>query len=107
MAAFNSETAIQARAKASPRGENKLKKLFKEYADADDIKALFDKLREMALAGEMDAMKTMLAYLIGKPKETKDITLDASIKDKRVPSWFRNNPDHISIINTEVKSELQ
>lgn len=71
---FNSETAKEARAKAAPRGENKLKKLFKEYADADDVKDLFEMLKQMAMEGDMDAIKTLLAYLIGKPKETVDVT---------------------------------
>ena len=89
-----------------------LKKMFKEYADAEDIKELFDKLKEMALQGEMDAIKTLLSYLIGRPVETKNINMDAEINDKRKPSWFRtmeqeNSQNHISIINTEVRSELQ
>lgn len=104
--------AKEARAKASPRGEGRLKKLFKEYADAEDVKELFEKLKTMALSGDMDAMKTLLAYLIGKPVETKNINMDAEINDKRKPSWFRtleaeSNQNHISIINTGVKSELQ
>ena len=109
---FTSETAKQARAKAAPRGESKLKRMFKEYADAEDIAALFCKLKEMALEGDMDAIKTLLNYLIGKPVETKNISMDAEINDKRKPSWFRtiedeNSQNHISIINSEVKSELQ
>ena len=109
---FDSTTAKQAAAKAAPRGESKLKKMFKEYADAEDIKDLFDKLKGMALEGDMDAIKTLLAYLIGKPVETKNVNVDAEINDKRKPSWFRtleeeNSQNHISIINTEVRSELQ
>lgn len=78
--AFNSETGREARAKAAPRGENKLKKLFKEYAEAEDVKALFDKLKEMAIAGDLDAIKTLLSYLIGKPKETIDMNVEGGIQ---------------------------
>ena len=75
---FDSETAKAARAKAAPRGENKLKKLFYEYADGDDVKALFDKLKDKALAGEIDAIKVLLSYLVGKPKETVDMNVESS-----------------------------
>jgi len=77
---FNSESAKEARAKAAPRGENKLTKLFKEYADAEDVRTLFDKLKEKAIAGDMDAIKTLLSYLIGKPKETVDLNVDGGIQ---------------------------
>jgi hypothetical protein len=77
---FDSETAKLARAKAAPRGENKLKKLFYEYADADDVKGLFEKLKEKALAGDMDAIKVLLSYLVGKPKETVDMNIDGGLQ---------------------------
>lgn len=103
--AFTSETAKVAAAKAKPRGESKIKKLFLQYADKEDVKELFDKLKVMALSGDMDAIKTMLAYLIGKPKETVDMKLDAEFTQKTQPSWARmltEDPslNHISIINT-------
>lgn len=76
---FDSESAREARSKASPRGENKLKKLFREYADADDVKELFDKLKEMAAMGNMDAIKVLLSYLIGKPRETVDLNVEGGV----------------------------
>jgi hypothetical protein len=72
--AFNSESAKEARAKAAPRGESRIKKLFKDYAEEEDVKALFEKLKEKAVGGDMDAIKTLLSYLIGKPKESVDVT---------------------------------
>jgi aryl-alcohol dehydrogenase-like predicted oxidoreductase len=77
---FDSESAKEARAKAAPRGENKLKKLFREYADEDDVKELFDKLKEIAKSGDMDAIKVLLSYLIGKPKESMDLNVDGGIQ---------------------------
>ena len=77
---FDSESAKEARAKASPRGESKLKKLFKEYADAEDVKILFDKLKEKAIEGDMDAIKTLLNYLVGKPRETVDMNIEAGVQ---------------------------
>jgi hypothetical protein len=77
---FDSESAKQARAKAAPRGENKLKKLFYEYADAEDVKVLFDKLKERALQGDMDAIKVLLSYLVGKPKETVDLNVEGGVQ---------------------------
>jgi aryl-alcohol dehydrogenase-like predicted oxidoreductase len=77
---FDSESAKEARAKAARRGENKLKKLFREYADEDDVKELFDKLKEIAKSGDMDAIKVLLSYLIGKPKESMDLNVDGGIQ---------------------------
>jgi hypothetical protein len=70
---FNSESGREAQKKASPRGESKLKKLFREYADEEDVKELFDVLKEKAKKGDMDAIKVLLSYLIGKPKEEVDV----------------------------------
>lgn len=78
---FNSESAKEARAKAAPRGESKLKKLFKEYADADDVKQLFEVLRKKAVEEEdLDAAKLLLSYLIGKPRETVDMNIEAGVQ---------------------------
>ena len=77
---FNSESAKEARAKAAPRGESKLKKLFKEYADAEDIQELFNTLKAKAVEGDMDAIKTLLGYLIGKPRETVDMNVEGGIQ---------------------------
>lgn len=107
------EKGVSGNPNGRPKGtESKIKKLFKEYADAEDIQDLFEVLKDKAMAGDMDAIKTLLAYLIGKPVETVNQTLDASINDKRVPSWFvpkemECKADHISITSTEAKNELQ
>lgn len=77
---FDSESAKEARAKAAPRGENKLKRLFREYADEDDVKELFDKLKELAKSGDMDAIKVLLSYLIGKPKESMDLNVEGGFR---------------------------
>lgn len=77
---FNSESGKEARAKAAPRGESRLKKLFKDYADAEDVKELFDTLKAKAVEGDMDAIKTLLGYLIGKPKETVDMNIEGGVQ---------------------------
>ena len=78
---FDSNTAKVAREKAAPRGESKLKKLFKEYADADDVKQLFEVLRKKAVEEEdLDAAKLLLSYLIGKPRETVDMNIEAGVQ---------------------------
>lgn len=84
--AFNSESGKDARAKAAPRGESKLKKLFKEYADADDVKALFEMLKSKAVdEGDLDAAKVLLSYLLGRPKEYVDVTTNGeSINSIRI-----------------------
>lgn len=70
MPKFDSNTAKEARAKASPRGENKIKAWIREAADKEDTIEVFKKLTELAKKGDMDAVKTYLAYVVGKPKDT-------------------------------------
>lgn len=84
--AFDSESGKEARAKAAPRGESRLKKLFKEYADAEDVKELFEVLKKKAIQEEdLDATKVLLSYLLGKPKEYVDVTTNGeSINSIRI-----------------------
>jgi uncharacterized membrane-anchored protein len=67
---FNSESAKEARAKAAPRGESKIRKLIREAADNKTTIEVFNKLATLAKTGDMDAIKTYLAYVVGKPKDT-------------------------------------
>jgi aryl-alcohol dehydrogenase-like predicted oxidoreductase len=67
---FNSESAKEARAKAAPRGESKIRKLIRELADKETTVEIFNKLAKLAKEGDMDAIKTYLAYVVGKPKDT-------------------------------------
>jgi hypothetical protein len=73
---FNSESAKEARAKASGRGESKIRKLIRELADKEDTIAVFQKLTTLAKNGDMDAIKTYLGYVVGKPKDTVVFTGD-------------------------------
>jgi uncharacterized membrane-anchored protein len=73
---FNSETAKEARAKASARGESKIKAWIREAADKQETIGVFKKLTELANNGDMDAIKTYLAYVVGKPKDTVVFTGD-------------------------------
>jgi hypothetical protein len=73
---FDSESAKAARAKAKPRGESKIKVWIREAADKEDTVSIFKKLAAMAKEGDMDAIKTYLAYVVGKPKESIQISGD-------------------------------
>lgn len=73
---FNKETAKAARAKQGPRGESKIRKLIRELADNETTITVFNKLASLAKAGDMDAIKTYLAYVVGKPKESITISGD-------------------------------
>lgn len=73
---FNSESAKAARAKQSGRGESKIRKLIRELADKDSTIQVFNKLTNLAKGGDMDAIKTYLAYVVGKPKESIQISGD-------------------------------
>jgi hypothetical protein len=88
---FTSETAKEAKAKAAGRGESKIKKWIREAADKKETIAVFQRLTDMAKAGDMDAIKTFMSYVVGKPTESLVITgdpekpvkfiLDGSFKD--------------------------
>ncbi len=73
--AFSSETASEA-GKKSKRGLSERTKILNDLFKEDKAKAIFLKLEEKAEAGDMDAIKTYLAYCFGKPEAKIDITSD-------------------------------
>lgn len=75
MAAFTSETASLA-GKKSKRGISERTKILDQLFDGDKAKQVFQKLESQALEGNMDAIKTYLAYCFGKPEAKIDLTSD-------------------------------
>ena len=73
---FNSESAKAAKAKASGRGESKIKAWIRKAADKEETIEVFKQLTKMAKGGDMDAIKTYMAYVVGKPKDTVVLTGD-------------------------------
>jgi aryl-alcohol dehydrogenase-like predicted oxidoreductase len=73
---FDSESARAAALKASPRGESKIRVWIREAADKESTITVFKKLESLAKDGDMDAIKTYLAYVVGKPKDTVVLTGD-------------------------------
>jgi aryl-alcohol dehydrogenase-like predicted oxidoreductase len=73
---FTKDNAREARAKAAPRGESKIKVWIREAADKQTTIQVFEKLTSLAKGGDMDAIKTYLAYVVGKPKDTVVLTGD-------------------------------
>lgn len=71
---FDRQSAKEAGAK-SKRGASERTKLLNELLNPKKAKDIFKKLEEKAEQGDMDAIKTYLAYCFGKPKETHDIGL--------------------------------
>lgn len=72
---FTSETAGDA-GKKSKRGLSERTKILNALFDEDKAKKVFQKLEGEALNGNMDAIKTYLAYCFGKPEAKLDITSD-------------------------------
>ncbi len=72
---FNSERASEAGRK-SKRGLSERTKLLNSLFNEDKAKEIFQKLEGEALTGNMDAIKTYLAYCFGKPEAKLDITSD-------------------------------
>lgn len=75
MAAFNSETAKLAGQK-SKRGISLRTKLLDQLFDEDATRLVFKQLETLAKGGDMDAIKTYLAYCFGKPEAKLDVTSD-------------------------------
>lgn len=72
---FTSESAREA-GKKSKRGLSERTKVLNELFDTEKAKSIFAKLEVLALDGNMDAIKTYLAYCFGKPESKVDITSD-------------------------------
>lgn len=72
---FSSETAKEAGQK-SRRGASERTKLLNSFFKEDNAKKIFEELETQALGGDMDAIKTYLAYCFGKPEAKLDITSD-------------------------------
>ena len=73
--AFTSETAKEAGQK-SRRGISERAKILNALFKEETAQTIFIKLEEKAIAGDMDAIKTYLAYCFGKPEAKLDITSD-------------------------------
>lgn len=52
--------------------------LAKKYEDPEMVQALVDKLHEMALAGNMQAMAYVMDRFLGKPRQAMDIVADVN-----------------------------
>jgi len=72
---FNTDTGREA-GKRSKRGVGERTKILNELFDGDKAKTIFHKLEDLATEGNMDAIKTYLAYCFGKPESKLDITSD-------------------------------
>lgn len=73
---FSSETETARQAgKKSRRGASDKTKLLETLLKPEKAKAVFAQLEKKALAGDMDAIKTYMAYCFGRPKETHEVGL--------------------------------
>lgn len=75
---FDSNSAKEAGAK-SKRGLSERAKLLNELYTSDKATKVWNKLESEALAGNMDAVKTYLAYIFGKPKESVELNIPEGI----------------------------
>ena len=72
---FTKETAAEAGRK-SRRGISERAKILNDLFTEEKAKLIFQQLEQIALSGDMDAIKTYLAYCFGKPESKVDITSD-------------------------------
>jgi hypothetical protein len=75
--------------KVTDKRTNPNKKLLDQYIeqdfDYDKLSKLMKKLYQDALTGDVKSAALFLAYILGKPKETKDIELKLN---KNFPEWL-------------------
>jgi pantothenate kinase len=78
--AFTKENAAQLGAlggsKRGPSRMTKMLNMVRESQTEEDVQQVFDTLKDLAKGGDMDAIKTYFAYIIGKP--TEKIELESS-----------------------------
>lgn len=68
-----------AEGKGGTRSKMKWNNEFRNCATSEDIRACYNKLKEMALDGDLVAMGMLLDRLLGKPDTHTDITLEHSM----------------------------
>ena len=75
--------------KVTDKRTNPNKKLLDQYIendfDYDKLSALMKKLYQDAMQGDVKSASLFLAYILGKPKETKDIEVKLN---KNFPEWL-------------------
>ncbi len=72
---FTKENAAELGAK-SRRGPSRMTKLLnmvRESQSEQDVQDVFNVLYDLAKGGDMDAIKTYLSYIIGKPTEKIEV----------------------------------
>jgi hypothetical protein len=73
--ALTSEQASEM-GKKSKRGVSERTKILNALFTEEKAKEVFLKLEQIAISGDMDAIKTYLAYCFGKPETKIDVTSD-------------------------------
>ncbi len=75
--------------KATDKRKNTNKKLLDQYIeqdfDYDKLSKLMQKLYTDAIGGDVKSAALFLSYILGKPKETKDIEVKLN---KNFPEWL-------------------
>lgn len=75
--------------RANDKRLNPNKRLLEQYINKDfdynKLSALMQKLYNDAMKGDTKSAQLFLSYVLGKPKETKDIKLEV---EKNLPEWL-------------------
>tara|TARA_R110000751_G_scaffold193547_1_gene299021 strand:+ start:69 stop:356 length:288 start_codon:yes stop_codon:yes gene_type:complete len=85
---FNGGNSTKSK-KGTDKRTNPNKKLLEQYIeqdfDYDKLSKLMKKLYQDALGGDVKSAALFLSYILGKPKETKDIELKLN---RNFPDWL-------------------
>ncbi len=100
---FNSETASEA-GKKSKRGLSERTKVLNALFKEEKAKEVFEKLEALAVGGDMDAIKTYLAYCFGKPEAKLDITSDG--EQIGLPDLTKLTTDQLNQLR-DIRSQLE
>jgi len=100
---FNSERASEAGRK-SKRGMSERTKLLNSMFNEEKAKQIFAELEKQAVEGDMDAIKTYLAYCFGKPEAKLDITSDG--EQIGLPDLTKLSTDQLNQLR-DIRSQLE
>ena len=77
-----SKSGLDKRVNSSKKDLDQYKQVHATY---DELERVLNKIKDLALEGDMKAAALWLAYIVGKPVETKEVIVELN---KNFPDWL-------------------
>ena len=77
-----SKSGLDKRVNTSKKDLEQYKEIHASYIELEKV---LNKIKDLALAGDMKAAALWLSYILGKPIETKDVKVELN---KNFPDWL-------------------